>query len=256
MDNRRKGYVILAIFYIYILFVVTTIMIDLPNVLNPFYLPSGKTIVPLAISYPAISNGQLQADWLQISFDLETETNSLLAEGVNVTMTDLRAEAFINDVSNDTSPWYITDVWVGFQYAQPWSDWVIGANVSGQYQFHYYTALDGDWLSYRPNATVWLSNGTHPLGMYPLVVFEKMTFNFPSSGEYSPSVLIDLANNTILSYTYDQVKVHVISASEVQTQKLERIGAAVTVALLVFAIVEGVVAVKDLTKERYVPDPD
>jgi|GEM_PF-6147711 len=256
MNTRRKGYMILAVFYIYIIFVVTTIMIDYPNMANPFYLPSNKSVVPIAIAYPDISNGQLQSEWLQISFNLETETNSLLAEGVNLTITNLAARVLINDYSNVTSPWYITDVWIGFQYAQPWSDWAIVMNVSGQFQWNYYTALDGDWLVYNPNGTIWLSSGTYPLGTYPLTVFMHNTFHFPASGDYSPSILIDLANNTILSYTYNQVKVHIISASEIQTQKLERIGAAVTVALLVFAFIEGIVTVKDLTKEKYPPDPE
>jgi hypothetical protein len=229
-------------------------MMDYPNMANPFYLPSGKSVLPIAIAYPAISNGQLQPEMLQISFNLETETNSLLAEGVNLTITDLKAKAFVNDFGNVASGW-VMDVWIGFQHAQPWGEWSMMSNATGQIHWYYFTALAGDWLVANTNATTWLTHGTYPLGTYPLDVFSKKVFYFPSSGDYSPSIIIDLANNTILSYTYDQVKVHVLSASEVQGQKLERLGATITVALLVFAFVEGIVAVKDLTKEKYLGYP-
>lgn len=256
---RRKliGYLILFFVYGYIAFCVVGILFDYPNSINAFYQPQGKSSLPIAMAYPPISNGQLQKEWFQVGFNLETVTNNPIAESVNLMLTNATGIAFINmnDVNNNiTSGFNVTNVWIGFQYAQPWSYWAIGNIVSGKYQVSYFTALDGDWLIADHNETSWyppepLPNQTQQ-GVFPLKPHQVMTFYFPSSGDYSPSIIVALDNGTLLSYSYDQIKVHVLSNADLQALKFSRIDIAVTVSLLLFAGVEGISLVNSLGEKR------
>jgi hypothetical protein len=247
---RQSAFLLLLIFYVYVGFCVWSIMADQPNMLNAFYQPQKPALLPIAVAYPPIFNGQMQDEWLEVRINLKAD--STLSEGVNLTLADMLGTIFINDFSLYGQE--VDNVWLGFQYAQPWSSFTSANTVSGQIQNHEFTALDGDWLVALHNATYWQSVNGNPyaLGYCPLVILEQMVFNFPSAGDYSPSMIVGLSNGTFLSCTYDQIKVHVVSNSELQTIKVGRIDTAIAVSLLLFAGIEGVSVVNDLTKKRLV----
>ena len=78
----------------------------------------------------------------------------------------------------------------------------------------------------------------------------QMVFYFPSSGDYSPSIIVGLNNGTFLECTYEQIKVHVLSNAELQALKFSRIDNAVTISLLLFAGIEGFSLMNNLIKKR------
>jgi hypothetical protein len=191
--TKRKrqaiGYSALFVFYL----ILGLLILQIPT-----YFSAGKTVIPIAIAYPSITEGTLQDNWLQITFNLEA--NSSLAENVNLTITNVVATTFPNSTGMD-----ISDVWVGFQYAQPWSSFVSANTASGQIQNHFLTALDGDWLVLNTSATM------QSIGS--LSVLYQMAFHFPASGEYSPSIIIGLYNGTFLAQTYNQIQIQIPSST-------------------------------------------
>jgi len=250
LDRRIMGFVLFAFVLGYIFFCVVSIVIEYPNTLNIFYQPCGKSILPIAIAYPPISSGQLQDEWLQVMFDLEAD--GTLSEGVNLTITNVLGTVFIDySLINQTSGLNVNDVWIGFQYAQPWSSFTF-ATWGGQTQNRFFTALDGNWLIANHSETYWQSTDGNPyaLGYCPLKTVMQMVFYFPSSGDYSPSIIVGLNNGTFLECTYEQIKVHVLSNAELQALKFSRIDNAVTISLLLFAGIEGFSLMNNLIKKR------
>jgi hypothetical protein len=75
-------------------------------------------------------------------------------------------------------------------------------------------------------------------------------FYFSVAGDYSPTLMIWFYNDTTVQYTYNDIKLHVASATEVQSLKMENINVVIAVALLVFAFVEGISVVNELTKNN------
>jgi len=235
-EKRQVAFALLLIFLFYAFYCVYGIWTDNPSIVNAFYQPQSPPIVPIGLAYPSLSNGELQNNWLQIFFTVETNS-SYIAENTNLTLTNVIATTFPNSTGMN-----IDDVWVGFQYAQPYSSFSTAGNSASGTQNNFFTALDGDWLGLNTSAT------TQNIGS--LSVLDQMTFHFPASGDYSPSIIIGLFNGTFLTYNYNQIQLHVMSNSEVESLKVGRTDIAVTISLLAFAGIEGISVVNDLFKKK------
>lgn len=213
---------------------------------SPFLIPAQKTVLPINLVYPPITNGTLQNAIFQINFTLTS--NTIIAEKTNIKMTYVSGKLFnqigaLNPISPINST-YISDVFVGFPNTFPnapigsmllGNETIQGSNITVQNQ-QYYEGLDYLWL-------------VHWSGFSNFTSTWNITFNFPVSGNYWPSIIvltthqynvgnIFYKNNTATTYTYNQIQIPVISSSQVQSEELEQIGGFVGVALYFFAVVE------------------
>lgn len=202
-----------------------------------------STSIPIAISYPPFVNGKMQDNWLQINFELTA--NETMSEGTNLTITNVEGTAFIDLnkwYNNETSGNDIRNIWIGFQYAQPWKTFTVADTSSeGKLQNHFLTGLDGNWLMVLHNETTWLEIEDNPYtqGFCPIRTFVQMTFNFPTSGEYSPSIIVSLDNGTFLTHTYDQIKIPILSNVALREESRSKIDLILTIALFAFTELEG-----------------
>jgi hypothetical protein len=82
------------------------------------------------------------------------------------------------------------------------------------------------------------------------VIFENEVI-FPVAGDYSPSVFIMFDDGSSpVQYTYSQIKVHVLSASEVSAANTNRLNLGLTIAILGFSFIEGFMIIYELLKKE------
>ena len=212
-----------------------------------------KTAYPINLVYPPITSGPLQPTLFQINFTLQA--SNTLAEGVNIRAINVKGNLYSPIEFNTGNFSGISEIIVGFLDANPNPPYAktisirnetIGPNKTIQTPQTFYTNLAFiDLVPIEP--TVAIASHVDPSTLE--VDYNWMNFNFPVAGDYSPSIIMIFQNQTIsnnilssnetaLTYTYDQIKLHVISTSELQTQQINLIGSFVGVALLVFAYVE------------------
>ena len=79
-------------------------------------------------------------------------------------------------------------------------------------------------------------------------IIQSQPFNFSVSGDYSPTLILEYSNNSDESYTYNEIKLHVPSSSELQTQELNQIGGFITIVLLIFSLIEALKLVNEWIK--------
>ena len=74
---------------------------------------------------------------------------------------------------------------------------------------------------------------------------------FPVAGDYSPSLFITFDDGSSpIQYTYTQIKVHVLSASEVSAENTKRLNLGLTFAILAFSYIEGFMVINELFKNE------
>lgn len=74
---------------------------------------------------------------------------------------------------------------------------------------------------------------------------------FPVAGDYSPSIFVTFDDGSpSIQYTYSQIKVHVLSASEVNAENTNRIDVGLTFAILAFSFIEGFMVIYELLKKE------
>lgn len=182
---------------------------------------------------------------------------------------------------------YITEVFVGFRNTKPspplvsyWNEsyqivnatfsidevnrmlegYATGVNIMVEnvtYQYGSYVGLSGAYLI-KPPIGVAEALNEDTTALFPAM---NMTFSFPVAGDYSPSIIVGTENDSItgntvtrsksfLTYTYDEIKVHVLSSGELQTQELSQIANVVTIALFAFAEIEAIKLVYEVQKGK------
>ncbi len=82
---------------------------------------------------------------------------------------------------------------------------------------------------------------TYPSGQNP--------FYFPISGDYSPIIEIKKDDGSTTVYSYDQIKLHVISKAEAEQQKINRTNFGLSIALFGFAILGGIGLLNEFIKK-------
>jgi hypothetical protein len=203
-------------------FIVGAVYYDVPiGVINP---PPDKPSIPIPLTYPPFPGLKLQAAFLFSSMILKA--NSTIAEGVEIWATD----GYAQQVSGNMSA--IWTVSIGFQETFPWDfkseiGKVGGILIGG---------LSGTTFAARQSGV--------------LRLLSEDTFYFPVAGDYSPTMQIDFYNGTSVLQTYGDIKVHVLSASEIQQQKVNKTASALTWALVGFAYIEGVLVLKRFWDSR------
>lgn len=206
---------LIAIYYVYSLW---------EYKINPFFPSPNETMLPIALSYPVSTTGVLQDEALKVYFTLKA--NATLCEAVeNVRVANAFATAFTNNSIGNI----VNDIRVGFKI--PYYGEFTVANTTGEIRNYYYEGVAGAWLTGKKKYP-------HDITAFTNIFGAPYSFAFPVSGDYSPTIIIGLSNGTYLTQTYDELKVHVASKTELRTQELDQITFFVSMALLVFAGVE------------------
>lgn len=226
-SRRTIGYLLLAILYSFILFCVWVIIADYP--ISPFNPPPSQTTIPISIGYPPTVGLIHPGYGLEVKFVLEP--NGTIGERVNISMDNATADRLSNAFPD------LMVVAIGFEETVHSSSNgpgpINGTNYWG-------TGLQG---------AVFLGNWVDPT-IANLTLMSEDVFYFPVAGDYSPTIYMHSVTGSDIVYTYSQYKIHVLSASELYTQKLDRINTVVAIALLSFAFIEGIIVVRDLTKSK------
>lgn len=198
--------------------------------INPFFLSSSKKIYPMEITYPSVS--QQQGILLDVYFNVESDKP--IAEGVNVTIANPIIVLFTGTDSYKVESHNIIEVEIGFRNAQPSFSMSMGITdkVTGQHQDFSYKTISG--------ASLWLTGKIDDKEVVQFNKFESrhnVPFNFPVAGDYSPSIVIVYQNGSRILYTDHEVKFHVCSPSELQTQLFNQLIVLLTLALVIFSFI-------------------
>lgn len=217
------GFVILLVFNL-IVFNYIIILTENYNI-DPFGLNPEQTNLRFTLSYPPPTNGEIQPIWLVVKFTLFAETQ--ISENTIINFNGGGSAVYIQDVTK------IDSAIVGFY------------NTNSNYTVYYnpknvpYLLVPG-FLVFMDASIMNDLNDPH--------LPEQYHFSFPVSGDYSPTISILLNNNTYLTHTYDDIKVHVMSTSEIQSQQIGRIGAFFAVVVVFFGDIEALKLILDWSK--------
>jgi hypothetical protein len=195
-------------------------------VLNPF--PESHKIV-FGLNYPDIPNNSPIINETEIGIQvlLKFTYTGVLSENNPIKIGDSACEILSKTYKD------VDTVQVGFPEAIPW-------------QFREYLQ---NGLGYT--VTVWGASFQNYNNSVVLYQLGKEDVYFPVSGEYSPVIVIKFNNGTApIIHTYDMIKVHVLSETDVNAQSMNRINIALTIALLVFSYIEGFSTIGKLWKKR------
>ena len=235
--KRRIGFaflfIILSCLVVYIAAVAndwyTIPLLDTPFPFNSPPPPTNITI-PMIIP-PAITNATFP--WPDLYLGISVRANGTIAEGVEVTLGT--ATAWIG--SHD---YYLrlNAVQVFFQESIAW-----------RYK-NSFTPLDVQGYIGYPAAIIFQRDWGHPGANLLPYVNETQIF-FPAAGDYSPTVLVVfLGNSAPIEYTYDAIKIHVASTSDLANAKATRVNIALTYALVAVAVIESISITNDITGDR------
>jgi len=223
MNKRTKiATGLLLAFYIPITMfvIIITRNISFP-IINP--APSLK-LIPIGLSYPDTPGLTIPGTGLIASFVLAS--NGSIAENTCVQV----ANATCQLISNEYYGIWIVDI--GFQQGIPWD-----FKDVFQHGGMYISGLSG--VSFRRD----FQNSS-------VLIPSENAIYFPVAGDFSPAIRITFFNGTDILYTYNQIKVHVLSASENEATNTNKLNLALSYALLFFSYLEGIVIIKELSKTQ------
>jgi hypothetical protein len=259
MTFSRRGRKYLGysgLFVLVLFFVIFYYQLSTYYPFNPFFPPSGKTTYFMELTYPPVTNGKVQEMLLNASFNIES--NETLAEGVKVTITNPRIKLYGGTPRNEYIIHNISAINIAFQNAQPMGGsgtLIIPLDNISQTQNINYNFPPG--MSFQMDE----NDKNHPIfsgvhnyelnlshGYIPEVIQNK-PFSFAASGDYSPSIILEFSNDSSpISYTYEEIKFHVPSVSELRTQELNQIGGFIAVVLLIFSFFEALKLINEWIK--------
>ena len=245
--SRRNREIIgyFSFFTFIIFFIILYYQLSTYYPFDPFSPPSGKTTYFMELTYPPISDGKVQELLLDASFNIIS--NTTIAEGVNMTIANPKVVLYGGTPRNKYIIHNISGVNIGFQNAQPMGSSLkidIPLSNISQTQYVYHNLPPGASFQMNkndanipsfprePTYELNLSNG------YIQWSFHDHLFNFSVAGDYSPSIILEFSNGSSESYTYDEIKLHIPSKSETQSQELNQINGFITIALFIFSLIE------------------
>jgi hypothetical protein len=192
--------------------------------------PPAEHQIPLALAYPetfimSFPNGTLLMADMILTFNGELTENTLV---------------HVENASCQLPPgqgMYLTGVVVGFE----------GAFLPNE------TSYIQQGYTWGGGTACVAFSSTQPIlpnAWTNLTVFWENNVTFPVAGDYSPSISMSFDNGTLLQYTYTQIKVHVLSTSEVNAENTNRLNLGLTIALLGFSFIEGFMVIYELLKKE------
>ncbi len=223
--------VLLLVIYVPITLYVVIVTNRIPF---PYFNPRPRfNPIPIQIFYPDMVGLGVSRTGLIALFVLDF--NETIAENTpiqiaNATGQILAGSEYLN----------VSDVEIGFKQAIPWN--------------HKDTLQQGR-LYFSPFLT-----GLHFIHFFNdrenvnLTIMAQDEMYFPVAGDYSPTIFIQFFNGTSIQYTYNEIKVHVLSASEIEAVNTNRLNLAVTYVLLFFSYIQGFVIVLGIFKFQEKPN--
>lgn len=236
--NRFKIGLIVSV--IIVLLVTTAYIIvitqDIPTTFFNWNPPQQENYIPIILSYPDapynIISGANVSNSLVCNVKFLLEFNGPLSENTPIEI--------INATCVNYTPDNIT-VTIAFQQAIAYS---LKAEIGDNS-----TVLLGwggtDALSFECTET---NGNIFIVGTAPEFTQE---IYFPVAGNFSPIIEL-IENGQILNptvYTYNEINVNVISASEIQQETINKINLGLTMAIFAFSYIGGIAVIYELTKK-------
>lgn len=226
--TKRKRIVGFASF-----FIILSVLFYIAAVANDWYFvpfnpppPPTSIIMPMLIP-PAITNETVP--WPDLYLGISLQANGTIAEGVELTL------AGAGEIASYNYNLRFISIQVFFQESLPWQL----KNSS--------TLLH---VQQWPSGIVLQRNMTDTSDMILWSKINNTEIYFPAAGDYSPTVLIGFKQEKPIEYTYDAIKIHVASNSDIQNAKFTRINTALTNALVLFALIESISIMRDFTADK------
>jgi len=188
--------------------------------------PPTLIIIPMLIP-PAITNETVP--WPDLYLGISLQANGTIAEGVEVIL------AGSGQIASYNYNLRFNDIQIFFQESLPW-------------QLKKKPTLSN--VQQWPTGIVLQRNLTNTSDMNLLPNANNTEIYFPAAGDYSPTVLISFNREKPIEYTYDAIKIHVASSSDIQNAKLIRINTLLSYALVVFAVIESISIMRDFTEGK------
>jgi hypothetical protein len=220
-------------FYIFLLVYLSIGAYVFANVLNfqfwPFsYFNPPETVQPLYrnLDYPPIFLFEPESSHpLIVHVELTLSPSAPLAEGVSA---DLSAAGSVNS----SYAWKISQVFVGFIGS------ILTSNLRmANFQFPFVILSQGN----RPTTSMVGTIG-------PLIGGTPVSIMWNKPGDFEPFMVILFVNSTTVPVTFPYLPVHVNSLDVARSERYNRVNAAVSIALVLFAFVEGYGILRDIDK--------
>ena len=194
-----------------ILIAVTVIFLSISSgvVIVISLLPDSEQSIPIILSYPEIPTvtiGSGNQSYFSIVFLLSTQ--GYLAENVPIQIVNASCVSYL---PKNIIVKVIFPNAVNYELRQFLSS---GVAIIGNNQREFLRFEDTSITYEHPNVTSFV-HFVPPANMSEIY--------FPVSGDYSPTVRITVESQPEIIYTFDQIKVHVVSASELEGARLGRI---------------------------------
>jgi hypothetical protein len=209
--------------------------------INPLGIRLGKTVFPMHLTYPSFLEGQ---QGIKASVKFNIESDKAMTEGAKLTLKDVEG-ILLTGVYRDghlVSDSDIEEIQVGFKEAHPDYWGAIGTHDEAlhQDQNRFYKALSVSLIRKNDGQC----NNSH---VKLLTEQWNREFYFPVSGDYPPSIVIRFQGGSYDEHTYNSPKLHVLSASEIQTQALNQINSLIAIILLIFGYIGALKLLIDVT---------
>jgi len=200
-----------------------------------FNPPETDTFRRYVLIYPRSHNGIILGTVNQTIVEVNVTAKGSIVEGKPVIIQSIGSASHPQDS-------LIKSVSVFFEGAVPYQvvDYKSGLFIT--------TTLDFGGVNLTPNTKC----PTHPSGVTldTILCGSDNKIIFPNAGTYYPSILVSLKNGQNFTERYSDFFVPVISMDREMSAQYNRVNIAFSVALIIFAFMEGIVIVMNLTEEK------
>jgi hypothetical protein len=210
--------------------------------INPLGLDLGKTKISMHLTYPPSLNSQ-HGVIASVKFDIESE--KAITEEINLTLKNVQGTLLTGTYSDGhlISDSNVRQVEIGFKDAHPdyWETMGTFDKVLNQAENRTFKALSVGLIRKNDLAQFTgkpMDTNEHNSSIKILAEWWNREFYFPVAGDYSPTIVIFFKDMTMKEHTYNDLKLRVLSESEIQTQALNHINALIMIILLIFGYIQ------------------
>ena len=191
--------------------------------------PPARNAIPLALTYPealvpSFPNGTMFMANMLLIFSGELEENTLVQ--VENASCQIPPQGNVNVIAIGFQDAFLPNATSNIQQGYTWGNGAVCVAFSRTQQ-------------------------SPPESWSNLTVAWQNNIMFPVAGDYSPSIFMTVDDSSSpVQYTYSQIKVHVLSASEVNAERTNRLNLGLTFAVLAFSYIEGFMVIHELLKKE------
>jgi hypothetical protein len=229
MQKERKTMLV----FLFVFLIVSTGIVIVTNL-----LPDAERTVPILLSYPETPDIRLgfggNQSYFSIVFLLKTQ--GYLAENVQIEIINASCVSYLPK-NMTVKVIFPNAVDSNLKEILSSGSGIIGNNQIG-------------FLVFEDNQQIFEENTTVITNVHVLKPSYTTDIYFPVSGDYSPTVRIFIEGQPEIDYTYNQIRVHVLSASEAEGEKNARMNLWLSYAIFVLSIVGVIWLVFELLKKE------